>query len=48
MRFLNEDEFEKFRRDIMTVCSKYHYVFVSGDMNAQTANMTEFTSPDEF
>ena len=47
-RVLNEDEFENFQRDIMTVCSKYHYVFISGDMNAQTANMTEFTSPDDF
>ena len=47
-RFLNEHEFENFQGDIMTICRKYHYVFISGDMNAQTANLTEFTSPGDF
>ena len=46
--FLNEDELDLFQRAIMSICSKYDYVFISGDMNAQTADMTDFTTDDRF
>ena len=46
-RFLNEDEFETFQRDVMSICSKYEYVYISGAMNAQTADMTDFTTDDK-
>ena len=47
-RFLNEDEFDTFQRDVMSICSHFEYIYIAGDMNAQIAEMTDFTTDDEF
>ena len=45
-RFYNEDDFVQFEQEIMSLCSKFEYVFITGDFNAQTANMRDFTCAD--
>ena len=30
----------------MSLCSQFEYVFITGDFNAQTANMRDFTGAD--
>ena len=31
----------------MSICSNFEYVYIAGDMNAQIAEMTDFTTDDE-
>ena len=45
-RFYNEDDFVQLEQEIMSLCSEFEYVFVTGDFNAQTANMRDFTCAD--
>ena len=47
-RFLNEDEFEMFETEITSMCSNYDFVFISGDINARTGELCDYTSLDDF
>lgn len=47
-RFLNEDEFELFQNEITSMCSKFEYVYISGDINAQTGDLADYTQADDF
>ncbi|XP_053405613.1 uncharacterized protein LOC128558990 [Mercenaria mercenaria] len=47
-RFYNDDEFELFESDIFAICSEYEHVYISGDFNAQTAEMQDYTKNDDF
>ena len=47
-RFFNEDEFERFETEITSMCSSYDFVYISGDINARTAELCDFTPVDEF
>lgn len=47
-RFFNDDELELLESEITSMCSKYDNVFLAGDMNAQTANMKDYTECDTF
>ena len=47
-RFLNEDEFEIFQNEITDMCSKYDYIYLAGDFNAQIANLSDYTTADDF
>ena len=42
-KYYNEDDFAQLEQEIMTYCSESEYVFLTGDFNAQTANMRDFT-----
>ena len=48
LSFLNQDELEIFQNEITDMSSKYDYVYLAGDFNAQTANLTDYTTEDEF
>ena len=47
-RFLNDDEFDMLQDEITTMCCKYDYVFISGDFNAQTGELADYTKQDDF
>ena len=47
-RFLNEDEFEIVQNEITDMCSKYDYIYLAGDFNAQIANLSDYTTADDF
>ena len=47
-RFLNEDEFELFQNEVASMCSKFDYVYISGDINAQTGDLADYTHVDDF
>ncbi|MEW8548327.1 MAG: hypothetical protein AB2693_32895 [Candidatus Thiodiazotropha sp.] len=47
-RFLNDDEFENFQNEITHMCSRFDYVYLAGDINAQTADLADYTSADDF
>ena len=40
------DDFTCLEQEIMSFCSEYDYVFLTGDFNAQTANLRDFTCSD--
>ena len=43
-----KDEFELFEHEISSACSKDYHVLLTGDFNAQTSDMEDFTSADAF
>ena len=45
-RYYNDDDFSQLEQEIMSFCSEYEYVFLTGDFNAQTANLRDFTCSD--
>ena len=45
-KYYNEDDFALLEQEIMSFCSESEYVFLTGDFNAQTANMRDFTCSD--
>ncbi|MCG7875884.1 MAG: reverse transcriptase family protein [Candidatus Thiodiazotropha endolucinida] len=47
-KFFNDDEFELFEQEISSSCSKDCYVILTGDFNAQTSDLQDFTSADSF
>lgn len=47
-RFFNDDEFEFFEQEIASACSRDDYVCILGDFNAQTGELADFTSADNF
>lgn len=46
-KYYNDDDFSQMEQEIMSYCSDFEYVFITGDINAQTASMHDFTSRDE-
>lgn len=46
--FFNEDEFELFQSEITKFCSEHDYVYLCGDINAQTGELPDYTTDDEF
>ena len=47
-RFFNNDEFDLFEQDVTSLCSTYDYLIMTGDFNAQTGDLNDFTSADLF
>ena len=47
-RFLNEDEFEIFQNEITDMSCNFDYIYLAGDWNAQTANLADYTTGDDF
>ena len=47
-RFLNDDEFDFFQNEITHMCSKFEYVYLAGDINAQTSDLPDYTSAGYF
>ena len=47
-KFFNDDEFDLFEQEISSSCTKDCYVILTGDFNAQTSNLQDFTSADNF
>ena len=47
-RFFNQDEFELFERDIMSLRSQHDLFLMLGDFNAQTGTLDDFISADNF
>lgn len=45
-RYYNEDDFVQLDQEIMSLCSEFEYVFLTGDFNAQTAKLRDFTCSD--
>ena len=45
-RFLNEDEYACLETEITLMCSKSPYVCLTGDMNARTAELSDFITAD--
>ena len=45
-KYYNEDDFTLLEQEVMSYCSEFEYVFITGDLNAQTASMSDFTCPD--
>ena len=47
-RFFNQDEFELFERDIMSLRSQHDLFLMLGDFNAQTGTLDDFIPADNF
>ena len=47
-RFYNDDEILVLENEIMSLCSNHKYVFITGDINARTARLCDFTRLDPF
>ena len=45
-RYYNADNFVALEEETTSVCSKYDYVYLTDDFNAQTANMKDYTCLD--
>lgn len=45
-KYYNEDDLVALEEETTSACSKYDYVYLTGDFNAQTANMRDFTCAD--
>ena len=45
-RFYNNDEFELFEYEITNMCSKYEYLYLCGDFNAQVGELSDVMSCD--
>ena len=45
-KYYNADDFVQLEQEIMAYCNESDYVFLTGDFNAQTANMRDFTCSD--
>ena len=45
-RYYNEDDMLQLEEEIMSFCSTYEYVYITGDFNAQTARIRDFTCTD--
>lgn len=47
-KYLNEDEFMTLEMEVTSMCSQYSYVILTGDINARTAELRDFTKMDSF
>ena len=47
-KYLNEDEFMTLEMEVTSCCSQYSYVILTGDINARTAELRDFTEMDSF
>lgn len=47
-KFFNEDEFELFQSEITKFCSEHDYVYLCGDINAQTGELSDYITDDKF
>ena len=47
-KFLNDDEFSILEMEIVSKCSTYRYVFLTGDINARTGKLEDFVTADTF
>ena len=47
-RFYNDDEIQVLENEIMSLCSNHKYVFITGNINARTARLCDFTRLDPF
>lgn len=47
-RFFNDDEYDLFEQEMTSACGNDDYVCILGDFNAQTGELTDFTSADSF
>ena len=47
-RFLNEDEYFCLETEITSMCAKSPYICLTGDMNARTAELSDFITADNF
>ena len=45
-RYYNADDFVALEEETTSVCSKYDYVYLTDDLNAQTANMKDYNCLD--
>ena len=46
--FFNDDELSEMESEITSFCSSHKYVLLSGDFNARTAELRDFTECDNF
>ena len=47
-RVFKEDEFELCQSEITKFCSEHDYVYLWRDINAQTGELSDYTTDDEF
>lgn len=47
-RFFNDEELTNLENEIISMCSNYKYVFITGDFNARTSHLNDFTQLDHF
>ncbi|MEW8546031.1 MAG: endonuclease/exonuclease/phosphatase family protein [Candidatus Thiodiazotropha sp.] len=47
-RFFNDDELQTLENEITSMCSSHKYVFITGDLNARTARLSDYVQLDEF
>lgn len=47
-KYYSDEEMLNLEREITSVCGKYKYVLVSGDINARTAGLRDYVRADEF
>lgn len=47
-RFINEDDLNYFENEIISMCSKYKYVCLAGDVNARTSQLPDYIQSDPF
>ena len=45
-KYYNEDDFATLEVEVMSTYSKNEHVYLTGDFNAQTAKLRDFTSSD--
>ena len=46
-RFFNNDDLSTLEEEIMSVCTNYDLVYLMGDLNAQTAELSDYTVYDD-
>ena len=46
--FYKDEEFLRMENEIMSFCSKNKHVMLSGDFNARTSEMIDYTEQDNF
>lgn len=47
-RFYNDDDFSLLEDEITNMCSKHDFVFITGDANARTSELVDYTKSDNF
>ncbi|MEW8547682.1 MAG: endonuclease/exonuclease/phosphatase family protein [Candidatus Thiodiazotropha sp.] len=47
-RFFNDEELQTLENEITSMCSSHKYVYITGDLNARTANLIDYVQLDEF
>ena len=47
-KFYNDDELEIFEQEISSACCNFDYLYMLGDFNAQTGELSDYTTADSF